>query len=369
MPSKIIYCTRSGLPLAEINTLCTQGWPFLSTFQSTLIHPIYSFPLEKLLIKLENSLRELERKDWKADGPAEQQELSLTMSAILYSINSIWTPLSSDRAYEPSLPSYPIAIGTGHRLLTHASWYWHLTSKRLALPIFRPTYADKNTHWENFSAYLEACESVREEWEKGRKRYETEEERKRKLDAVKEVKAANIYKRIDFIKVWNWIDAQISQSPKYPAGRRETLKTLFLTADMNPEEWIADDIDDLSEAVFDLCDQGNEITHFIRTRLNHIRDTINNFYGSFTLINSIASVRSEGSGGENTAMPSEKQTTQEQEFFESFDEKVMNLEELPPPPKRESFATMALFLKAQAQHNILSRRFALLRSKAAVKSN
>ena len=358
MPSKVIYCTRSGLPLAEITTLCTQGWPFLSTFQSTLIHPIYSFPLEKLLLKLENSLRELESKEWKADSEIEKQELSLTMSAILYSINSIWTPISSDRVYEPSLPSYPVAIGTGHRLLTHASWYWHLTSKRLALPIFRPSYADKNTHWENFSAYLEACESVREEWEKGRKRYETEEERKRKLDAVKEIKSANIYKRIDFIKVWNWIDAQISQSPKYPAGRRETFKTLFLTGDMNPEEWIADDIDDLTEAIFDLCDQGNEITHFIRTRLNHIRDTINNFYGSFTLLSSITAENSN-----NAAMPDEKQTAQEQEFFESFDEKVMNLEELPPPPKRESFATLALFLKAQAQHNILSRRFALLRAR------
>jgi hypothetical protein len=361
MPSKIIYCTRSGLPLAEINTICTHGWPFLSSFQSTLIHPIYSFPLEKLLLKLENSLRELEKKEWKADGPAEQQELSLTMSAILYSIDSIWTPLSSERSYAPSLPSYPIAIGTGARLLTHASWYWHLTSKRLALPIFRPNHADKNTHWENFSAYLEACESVREEWEKGRKKYETEEERKRKLDAVREVRAANIYKRIDFIKVWNWIDAQVSTSPKYPSGRRETFKALFLSGDMNPEEWIADDIDDLSEAVFDLCDQGNEITHFIRTRLNHIRDTINSFYGSFTLLSSVASENNT----EGTASPTETLTNQEQEFFESFDEKVMNLEALPPPPKRESFATLALFLKAQAQHNILSRRFNLLRARKA----
>ena len=361
MPSKIIYCTRSGLPLAEVNTLCTHGWPFLSSFQSTLIHPIYAFPLEKLLIKLENSLQELERKDWKADSLVEQQELSLTMSAILYSTNSIWTPLSSERGYEPSLPSYPIAIGTGFRLLNHASWYWHLTSKRLALPTFRPTFAAGNTHWENFSAYLEACESVREEWEKGRKRYETEEERKRKLDAVKEIKTANIYKRIDFVKVWNWIDAQISQSPKYPAGRRETLKAIFLSGDMNPEEWIADDIDDLSEAVFDLCDQGNEITHFIRTRLGHIRDTINNFYGSFTLLSSVAAENNAG----GTASPTETLTTQEQEFFESFDEKVMNLEELPPPPKRESFATLALFLKAQAQHNILARRFNLLRARSA----
>lgn len=360
MPSKIIYCTRSGLPLAEVSTMCTHGWPLLSSFQSTLIHPIYAFPLEKLLLKLENSLRELERKEWKADSPAEQQELSLTMSAILYSIDSIWTPLSADRGYEPSLPSYPIAIGTGFRLLNHASWYWHLTSKRLALPIFRPTFAAGNTHWENFSAYLEACESVREEWEKGRKKYETEEERKRKLDAVKEIKAANIYKRIDFVKVWNWIDAQISQSPKYPAGRRETLKAIFLSGDMNPEEWIADDIDDLSEAVFDLCDQGNEITHFIRTRLNHIRDTINNFYGSFTLLSSIAAENNT----EGAASPTETLTTQEQEFFESFDEKVMNLEELPPPPKRESFATLALFLKAQAQHNILARRFNLFRTRS-----
>jgi len=114
---------------------------------------------------------------------------------------------------------------------------------------------------------------------------------------------------------------------------------------------VIDDVDDLCEAIFDLCDQGNEITHFIRTRMNHIRAILNDFYGSFTIVSS----------GGDSAMPSEDQTSQEKEFFAEFDRKVESLESLPPAPKREHFASLALFLRAQAQHNILVRRFNLFK--------
>jgi hypothetical protein len=373
IPKKVIYCRLSGLPLAEVTALCSQGWPLLSSFSRILVHPIYSTPLDKLLIKLSSQLLALETRNYVAESEAEKQELCLTESAIMHSLDAMWKPphwehweaLERFDKYQPTLPSFPIAIGCGARLLHLASWYHHLSSKRLTLPTFHPASATKNDHWENFSAYLDALQSVKEEWEKGRDRVFTEDQKRKTAEATKEIKSSAIYKRIDLNKVWAWIEHQISQSPRYPVGRRETLKTLFMRGDLDPENWISDDIDDLAEAIFDLCDQGNEITHFIRQRLNHIRASINSFYGSFTLL-SPASLNSSSKPGDtgNLATPADEPTQQETEFFESFDSRLANMTELPAAPKRQDFASLGLFLKAQAQHNILSRRWGLLRSRA-----
>lgn len=351
--AKIIYCPRSGLALLEVSALCSQGWPMLSSVQTSFLHPVYSQDISALISRLNKQLLNAESDNWQPVD-AEKTEIALTLSAIMWALEAInqeSTESTRSKQLVPSLPAWPIVLASASRLLHIASWWHFASSKRLALPIYHISERNNNLQWQNFSVFLDAAFSVKEEWETGRKKYESEEEIKRRTEAIREVKDENIYKRIDHKKVWNWIDAQIAQSSSYPLGRRETLKTLFLTGDMNPQDWIIDDIDDLCEAVFDLCDQGNEITHFIRTRLNHIRSILNDFYGSFTLV----------SGGNKDATVPEEQTKQEQEFFAEFDRKVESLETLPPAPKREHFASLGLYLKAQAQHNILVRRFTLFK--------
>lgn len=351
--TKTIFCPRSGLALLEISALCSQGWPMLSSLQTSFLHPVYSLDLSRLLVRLDKQLRSAESESWKPPAH-EQTETALTLSAIMWSLEAISqdsTESTRTKQLAPSLPAWPVVIASAARLFDIANWWHFASSKRLALPIYHISEKNNNLQWQNFSVFLDAAFSVKTEWETGRKKYATEEEIKRKTEAIRELRNENIYKRIDHVKVWNWIDAQIAQSSSYPAGRRETLKTLFLTGDMNPQDWIIDDIDDLCEAVFDLCDQGNEITHFIRTRLNHIRSILNDFYGSFTIV----------SGGSAEAAVSETQTKEEQEFFAEFDRKIESLESLPPAPKREHFASLGLYLKAQAQHNILARRFTLFK--------
>jgi len=349
MISKTIFCPRSGLPLLDVSAICSQGWPMLSSIQASFIHPVYSLDLNRLLLRLDKQLKDAEHSEWKIPDH-EQTETALSMSAIMWSLDAI----SQDpHNPAPSLPAWPVVIGSAARLFDIATWWHYASSKRLALPTYHTSPKNSNLDWRNFAAFLDAAYSVKEEWETGRKKYATEDEKKRTTAAVKELKRENIYKRIDHTKVWNWIDAQIAQSHKYPVGRRETLRTLFLTGDMNPQDWIVDDIDDLCEAVFDLCDQGNEITHFIGQRLNHIRQTVNEFYGSFTLISSNKAT--------TDASVSDVQTEQEQEFFAEFDRKIESLDQIPPAPKREHFTSIGLFLKAQAQHNILARRFALFK--------
>jgi hypothetical protein len=353
---KTIYCPRSGLPLAQITNLCASNWPVLANFSQTFLHPIYNVPLPALISKLSSQIICLENNCWKPESTAESTELSLSLSAIMYSLGCI---VQDSRNPAPSLPAFPVSIGAASRVLHLASWYFNLTSQRLTFPQYHPNTVDKNLLWQNFSAYLDACFTIKDEWESGKKKLEAEESIRLSQEASKEIRDAKIKIKLDYIKVWAWIDTQISQSPKYPVGRRETLKTLFLRGNLEPENWIADDIDDLSEAVFDLCDQGNDITHFIRQRLNGIRDALNNFYGSFTLLGGIAD------SGKDSVVVSDSETKKEKEFFENFDNQLIEMTELPPAPERTQFATLGLYLKAQAQHNILSRRWALLQSKRA----
>jgi hypothetical protein len=353
LPSKIIFCPRSGTKLLEVTAICSQGWPMLSSIQASFLHPVYSFPLEKLIVRISKQLTDAESQNWQP-SEHEQIETSLSMSAIMWHLDAL---VQTSFFPEASLPAWPTVLSTASRLRDIATWWHFATSKRLTLPTYHPCTSNNNLQWQNFTAWLDAAFSVKEEWETGRRKYATEEERKRTSEAIRELKKENIYKRIDFNKVWNWIDAQIAVDHKrYPLGRRETFKTLFMSADMNPQDWTVDDVDDLTEAVFDCCDQGNEITHFIGQRLRNIRASLQEFYGSFTLLNSGLQTSADVTQVDN-------HTPQEASFFAEFDRRAESLESLPPAPKREHFTSLGLYLKAQAQHNILARRFELANKK------
>lgn len=355
LPTKIIHCPRSGLPLATVTTICSHGWPLLSAFQTTLLHPIYNFPIEKLIIKLDSELREAEQVAWCID-PTSETEIRLTMSAIMYALEAIWQPPVEAthlwKQLEPSLPSWAVAIGTGGRLVKLASWYHYATSKRLEFPRYRISTQNSNTKWENFAAWLDEAFEIKTDWEQGRDKLSHEEELRKRSAALLEVRADSVYKRIDFNKVWNWIDVQMAQYPAYPAGRRETFKTIFMKGDQSPEEWTVDDIEDVHFAIVETCDIGNEICFFINNRLRQIRAVIEDFYSSFTLLSKVSG---EGIDALDAVTPAEQAASSS--FFSSFDKRASELETLPEAPKRESFASYPKFLQAQAQWNILKRRY------------
>lgn len=357
LPNKLITCQRSGLPLAKIEALCSMGWPFLSASTlERLIHPIYSLSLEQLIARLRGQLQTAEQTAWTLND-SEVREISLSMSAIMYSLDAMWLPSpEASIKIEPSLPSIGVATGSAGRLLVLASWYHYVTSKRMEFPIYRTSKLNENLDWKNYGTWLDDAFAIRAEWESGRTELEREDLLKKRTAALLTVKSENIYKRIDFNKVWNWIDIQFIQDGRYPAGRRETFKSIFMKGDLSPEDWLLDDVEDLQLAITECCDIGNEISFFINTRLNAIKSIIRDFYGSFTLLSSTAAeITSDVSMTHN-----EREKTGE--FFAAFDDKIAALEEqgieLPPAPKRESFASLGLFLKAQAEWNILNRRLA-----------
>jgi hypothetical protein len=219
---------------------------------------------------------------------------------------------------------------------------------------------NNNLAWQNFSAWLDDAWSIKTEWESRKQAVDTAEELRHRTDALLAVRADKVYKRIDFNRVWKWVDIQLASDKRYPVGRRETFKSIFMGADLAPQDWTLDDIEDLQQAMLECCDLGNEIMFFINARMSNMREIIKDFYSSFTLLSSVEKQ------ADLSDLDTEVEVTKTGEFFAGFDRRAESLESLPPEPKRESFATIGLFLQAQAQHRILTRRFQMQGKTAGV---
>ena len=360
--TKHIYCKYSGLPLASITALCSHGWPMINSFENTMVHPLYGFSLERLLSMLKGKIAAAEEIAWCVID-TEVKEMQVLSSAIMYSLGAMWVPApGSVHVIEPSLPSWPVVVGSAKRLTQLASWYHYATSKRMKFPIYRVTKMAGNETWGNFSAWLDEAFEIKRQWEKGRaENVLREAEAKQREDAMETVRGERLFGRVDFNKVWNWVEVQMAEHADYPVGRRTTMKSLFMQGDLHPEDWTVDDVDDLQEALAKTCDIGNDVMFFINTRLNGIRANIQNFFSTFTIVG-MGDARHEQDTTEH-----EKETTAA--FFADFDKRADNLEELPAAPVMSAFATRGLFYKAQAQWNILKARFEMLQKRKQESEN
>lgn len=354
--NNIIHCARSGVPLFEVTTLCSNGWALLSyPHFHTFIHPVYNLPLDKAVKKLVVQLLDAEANNWLLTDSAIR-DTGLTMSAIMYNLGVMWQPnpdaLTHGRLIEPSLPDQATTIGCAGRLLELASWYHNETSKRMEFPLWKPSRSAGNLNWHGFSNWLNACFEIKEEWSTQRRRKEDKAMLDSTTEALKTVHLATVYKRIDIAKVWNWVSLQAAdQRGKYPAGRQETLKNLFLKGDQEPEAWLPDDCDDLIEMVTDCCDIGNDIMFYIRQRTSSIRASINDFYGNFTLI---SDRRIDSDGG--LSLTRNEQAAQDSLMGE-YSDKLIGLTEAPAEPQLTDFPSRVHWLRAQAEWRILTKLF------------
>ena len=356
--TKLITCQRSGLPLLEVTTLCSNGWALISQpMMTTFIHPIYNATLDKLCRKLELQLIELDTVEWNVPATSIR-EVALTMSAMMYSLGAMWLPNSDNithgRNIECSLPDVKTTVGCASRLLALAYWYHFETSKRITFPLWKPSKSAGNLNWHGFPAWLDACFDLKEEWESAKRKKENKELLDSTEMALATVHMATVYKRIDINKVWNWIELQAADhADQYPLGRRATLKTLFTEGDQAPEDWLPDDCDDLMEMVTTCCDLGNDITHYIRNRMSIIRGVIANFYKDFTILG--GTVGNAGSGGLDL---SDTEQTAQDALFKEFDDKLLGLTELPPAPNPANYTSKIALMRANAEYSILTKRFA-----------
>lgn len=338
---RTIFCQNSGVPLATLDVLVFEGHlAVLESHEAALyLHPFYRTSPGVLGKKLDDALTRAHDSEWVQTKP-EQLRLQLLTSALLFSLEVVRQEL-------PTLPSFVIASSSASRLLALSKWYFFISSQRLSLPQYHINKKNQNLSWENFKDWLDCAFEIKEDWSKKAKKLEVADKQRAYSESLKEINS-ECYRRIDTRKVWNWMEMQLLL--RYPPGRTTTFKSLFLNGDVEPHEWTLDDVEDLKIAILESCDIGNEITFFINKRLDGIHALIRDFYSSFTLLSTV------GDGSANS-LQDEQQTPEEAAFFTEFENKVDSLESLPPAPVRSSFASNGLFWKAQAQWNILSRRF------------
>lgn len=342
--TKTIFCQNSGVALAQLEIRIFEGHlAYLEAHSDALyLHPFYRVSSSVLLKKFEDCLHHSQEQAWVLTH-AEQQRLQLLTSAMMHSLGCI----KQDR---PTLPPFPIAAASSGRLLGLAKWFWFISSQRLEFPIYSISGKNDNLDWSNFKHWLDSAYLVREDWASKSRKLQIDAQKRAHEQSMREIKSES-YRRVDTKKVWNWIHLQLAD--EYAPGRLETFKNLFLNGDLDISNWILDDVEDLKIALVQHCDCGNEIMHFINKRLDGIAGLIKDFYSSFTILGQKSSP--EASFGDD------EQTLQEQQFIAEFDTRVAALESLPPAPQRADYQTLGLFLKAQAQWNILSKRFKLLK--------
>jgi hypothetical protein len=293
------------------------------------------------------------------------------MSAMMYSLDAMWLPtddaLTNGRNIEPSLPDTKTTVGCADRLLDLASWYFQETTRRITFPLWKPSRSAGNLNWHGFSAWLDACNEIRNDWSNAKRKAENKELLRSTEDVLKLVSQAQVYKRIDTKKVWNWVELQASEfSGKYSAGRRETLKSLFMNGEQEPEIWTADDCDDLIEMMVDTCDIGNDITSYIRNRVSNIRAAINDFYSDFTLIGASNTNRY----GESSGLElSNTEKAAESNLFGEYTEMLQYMAVCPPKPEATQFTNRVLALKAVAEWNIISKLFAARQARQQAEAN
>lgn len=336
---RTILCQNSGVPLAILEVLIFEGHlPVLEAHDSApYFHPFYRISPAVLIKKLEESLRLAQDSGW-INTPSEQKRLQLLTSSLLFSLDAVKQECAT-------LPSYTVASASASRLLALAKWFFFVSAGRLQFPVYHVTKKNDNLQWDNFKHWLDSAFEIRAEWSKNVKSLEIAEKQRLFSLSLKEINSES-YRRIDTRKVWKWMEMQLLL--KYAAGRVETFKSLFLNGDVEPHEWTIDDVEDLKYAITESCDIGNEITFFINKRLNGILALIRDFYSSFTLLGKKPDVGN---------LQEDKQTPQELAMIEELDRRLDSIDVLPPAPVRASFTSNALFWKAQAQWNILARRF------------
>lgn len=354
MEKHILKCSRSGVPMLEITTLIGGGaWPLLNTPQFTrAIHPIYARPLHAIIGRMGDCAAALEDAGYIFAHEAQYLEAALTISAGLHAISAIWEPhIDSTKVPEPSLPSEAVTVSCLRRTHQLLSWYHFMTSKRLSFPLYRPTVSNTNEHWENLASWLDACDDIKCEWELGRSTRDIDADIEARKEAQEYVSVAHMVEKIDHRKVWNWIHIQLNADGRYAAGRIKTFETIYLSGEREPERWTQDDIEDVQQAIMECCDVRNDVYQFVVLRLRRIAASIADFFGGFNVLDT----------------PVHTVTTQEKEKTEAlladYDAQLIGLDKMPDAPQREQFASLALYLRANAQHNILSRRWKLLQSK------
>ena len=332
-----LYCKRSGLLLGQFIPSIRDGGDILfrEFHSSVTLHPVYGYDAPKLCARLHSALHSAAELEWDLSD-SHKIRIRLLCSAILWKLDCV----KQERA---CLPAWHIAAGSAARILSLAKWYWNISSRRLAFPIYSIASRHNNLQWNNFRWWLDGCFEIKSDWETKSRKAAQRQELLDASETTQLILRKKLYKRIDLKKVWGWIDLQLDE--EFSAKQKTYWKELFLDGDLEPHMWVEEDVNDLQSAIVDCCDIGNEISYFISDRLTGIKACIRDYRSGFTLI-----------GAKEGSSDQAAQTVQEADMLSALDAQLGDAETLPPAPEQKDYPTLGSFLKAQAQWNLLSKR-------------
>lgn len=342
-----INCRKTGVTLGILQVAIIEGAaPFVQNFDEVqLVHPFFGTSDYHLLGKLRESLDFCWERSWEVDQ-RHIERVQILMVAIM-------DRLGCYRAETAVLPATDVAVGSSHRLWHLANWWMTSTTRRIVLPQFYVSRRNGNDRWQNFRSWLDAAFEHKTQWESQKKRLETEEELKIRESAAKEVRKIGS-RRQNLTKIWNWVELQLREHVH--SGRLRTFKELFFTADISPENWIKDDIDDFAEALMEHTDIGSELALFVRDRVELMYAAQEEFYSGFMVVNKAQQLFTE--------VKTQREEAAENALFADLDAEVSQWESLPPPPDERQFAgNLVAKLKANAQYLLRVQRWKLLQAR------
>jgi hypothetical protein len=271
-----IHCQRSGVQIATLDYAVVAGHaPWLSHWDGMVaLHPVFSMPRAKLLAFARSEWNRLAK--LAADEQATAQEcttLQVCFLAVLHSLDSIIQDA-------PSLPSLVTVQNNMARLFVLAFWHHYLDSKRFRFPEFKINKLNANDRFENLNYYLDACFTVKEDYET--KVNEMVEQEKviaaeRALKALRNSWIVPIGNRA----LWRWVRANLPE--RFSADAQGWMSTLFLGNEKTVMDFDLDEVELLEQIIVGECPQGTAILKAVRDRIEQIRQTHISYKEAFTV--------------------------------------------------------------------------------------
>ncbi len=274
-----LVCARSGLTLgnfegASAMTLGLGFSPYIKVWkENTFLHPVFSLSLRELVLK-SLACWESEKSGTRSYSP---QYKGLLFLAMLHASDCIKQDV-------PAFPSLKTIDTHFNRLIELLSWKQDINSTRLVLPklhIWKGAKGeDTNNPFAGVGAWLDACDSAKNDYENTVRTRQKEAKQKASVLAERSIRS-QMYSNISLRRPWDWIETQV---PQFVMEANADLELLFFAAEERIQHWDEADIDALEGLVLSHCELGNNVSYEVNKRIKQLRTWHSIYMDTFEIV-------------------------------------------------------------------------------------
>lgn len=271
-----LTCQRSGLFLGKffpsVGLASTQ--PYVQSWkEASFLHPIFSWSLGTLLHRA-NACWNLEKTGTRQYPMREKQLMFLAMLHASGCIRQDIPALPAPKTVEVHFP----------RLIELLGWKNDQSSDRLQFPrlhVWKGAIGeDEKNPFGNVSAWIGACESVRDEWNNLVRESHKKAKNQAQALALRNIKRA-MYADISLRRLWNWIGTQV---PSSILEANADLEQLFFCAEDQIHVWTQEDIEALEDLVIQYCELGNSVSFEVMKRTKQLMSWFSIYHDTFEIV-------------------------------------------------------------------------------------